>query len=483
MSKGTRGKRRSTAKRIACALVAMLAACADPAPLEPERPPNILVYMIDTLRAPELGTYGSTITHTPVIDALARDSTLFERAKAPTPTTRYSIASLLAGVPPEVHGVEQASGVLPAGPSPLAWLPELLREEGYWTAAVVANPNVDAIFGFDRGFDTFVGLYEERSDLRIGRPRDLTHTAPAVIRRALEVIDAAPQGRPFFLFVLSIDPHGPFTPPAPWDTHYDPRLAGAGAGRLASLRIFDRRQRAGEPVDVDKLLALYRGEISFADASLAELLDGLRARHLLDETLFALTADHGEEFLEHGLRGHGRTIHEETVHIPLLMRHPGHFEAGHRRGDPVDLLDLGATLAWMGGASPPDYWPGRDLRGELTPRAIFGSSRNTPEHHYASVERDGFKRIENERTGEALLFDLRDDPREQKPLDESAHAERSAALGAELASFRRESAALRERLIGAGAAAIPEEELPADIRARLESLGYIEESISPPHTP
>ena len=122
-----------------------------------------------------------------------------------------------------------------------------------------------------------------------------------------------------------------------------------------------------------ELLAKYRGEVSFTDAAFGDLISWMRERGSLDDTLVVLTADHGEEFAEHGNKGHGKTLYEEVVAVPLILRHPGSFESG-RHTENVDLMDLGATLAAVGGARPPDQWTGRDLRGALTPAPVFSTS-------------------------------------------------------------------------------------------------------------
>jgi arylsulfatase A-like enzyme len=222
-----------------------------------------------------------------------------------------------------------------------------------------------------------------------------------------------------------------------------------------------------------ELLASYRGEVSFADSAFGDLIAWLRERGILDDTLVVLTADHGEEFAEHGNKGHGKTLYEEVVAIPLVLRHPESFEAGRRRAQNVDLMDLGATLAAVAGAPIPDDWPGRDLRGPLASGVVVSTSRLRNAHRYTALTRDNFKLIENELTQDTELYDLRLDPWERRPLDPALHPEPATALAGELEKHRAQSAALRERMDECRPT-LAEDELPSGIRERLESLGYID---------
>jgi arylsulfatase A-like enzyme len=432
--------------------------------------PSILIYMIDTLRARDVGAYGADVTRTPAMDAFAAESALFENAKTPSSWTRPAVASLITGVSPSVHGVETFHDVLSTCDASQVRLPELLQAEGYFTGAVVANPQVDPIFGFGPGFDSFQGLYEARTDRHRPTVEEMISSAPTVVDAARRFIEEAPTGRPFFLFVLTIDPHGPYDPPPPYDSMYDPRAVGvevSGPGGFEELR---RRMEAGRTSP--ELLAKYRGEVSFADAAFGDLISWMRERGSLDDTLVVLTADHGEEFAEHGNKGHGKTLYEEVVAVPLILRHPGSFESG-RHTENVDLMDLGATLAAVGGARPPDQWTGRDLRGALTPAPVFSTSLLRDGHLYRALTRGTLKLIENEETHTTELYDLRLDPGERRPLDQARYREQATALAIELQGDRERSAILRERMIECEES-LDEDEIPGGIRERLESLGYID---------
>ena len=144
---------------VAALLLLVAGACERdaPPPAGPSAPPNILVYVVDTLRADALPAYGNTVVETPTIDALAADGVLYPEARSVSSWTRASVASMLTGLYPEAHGVEtRADAVAPE----LTLLPELLSGRGYTTAAILTNPNLGSFYGFDQGFDTFVELYD-----------------------------------------------------------------------------------------------------------------------------------------------------------------------------------------------------------------------------------------------------------------------------------------------------------------------------------
>jgi len=437
-----------------------------------ESRPNIIVYMVDTLRADELGSYGSAVTLTPFIDEFAREAELFERASVSAPSTRASIASFLTGVPPSVHGVETGLHGLFGPTAALRRLPELLQAQGYYTGALVANPNVDPVFGFKAGFDHYLGLYRQAGTPRPPSSLDLIYTAPMMVAEVRKFIEQAPVDQPFFLFVLSIDPHGPYTPPSPYDSKYDERAAGGEAGTMKNLLRIDRLLEAGRPVSMDLTRALYRGEISYADQAFGELMAWMNARGLDDDTVVVLTSDHGEAFGEHGDRGHGKTVYQETVQVPLIIRHPQHFAGSRRRNENVNLLDLSATLASIAGATPPDYWPGRDLRGPLSPRPIFSMS-HPPDHAYTTTIVGDYKLIEDELGGSTRLFDLALDPLEERPLDASIHQSALTDMTQTLVRFREISAELHSMMVS-GQLSLDAEEIPDSIREQLQSLGYVE---------
>lgn len=448
------------------------------APAAPGDKPNILVYMIDTLRADELGCYGAAVTKTPAIDRFARQGVVFVNAHSAAPATRPSIASFFTGVASPAHGLEKnLVGFLPKEPGGMPRAHELLRAQGYYTVGIVANPNVDAFFGFARGWDAYHGLYERKPLPGQPAPRsdDLVTTADMVVDRVREEIDKAPRDKPFYLFVLSIDPHDPYTPPAPYDTMYD---KDADAKRDGSINVlqqqFDAAVKAGRPPTptVERIRALYRGEVSFADEQFGRLLDWMAERGILDRTLVALTADHGEEFLEHGRRGHGHTLFQEQLRVPLVLRHPALFQPG-RIDEPVSLLDLSATLVLAGGASKPDYWTGRDLRQGVRPATIF-AAQNSVDGLRRAVRFGNEKLIRDEKSGQQDAYDLIADPGELHPMQGDAKRRADRALGAQLRKFQEANKAILESYARHSADAQPDR-TPDELVRKLKALGYVGE--------
>ncbi len=428
--------------------------------------PDILVYMVDTLRADELEPYGAAVTRTPNLARFAEEAALFERAYALSANTRASIASFLTGVAPLVHGAENTFQSLGRDAS-LARLPGLLAEAGYATAAVVANPNVATVFGFDVGFGRYEELYSgaiEAGPVLMGK---LEADGETVLKRVRSVLAEAQRDKPLFLFVLSIDPHSPYDPPGEYDVLYDPDVDGERDGSLRAVLSFDRRLERGRTPSPDKLRALYRGEVTYSDQVFGQLLNALEDEGRLDQTLIVFTADHGEEFVDHGRRGHGKSLYEEVTRVPLIVRYPAMFDAGTREGM-VDLTDVAATLLSVAGAEAPPYWRGRDLRGNLPAQPIFSSLRKST-LELATVRFEGRKAIRNLRSGACEYFDLVQDPAEEDPLTGARAQAAAVLLDPLLEEFQSRALELRGRLVGSGG---PSEPLSPELEESLRALGY-----------
>jgi len=301
--------------------------------------PNILLYVVDTLRADAVGAYGDTAMHTPAADRLAAEGIRFARAYANASWTRPSMATLLTGTYPRTHGAIGRQDALRSG---LPTLATELRARGYHTAAVFANPNVGAAFGFAEGFDDFIPLYPPRLGHGQTLPQEQIGTAVNVVNRAIDWLRAH-RRQPFFLLVFSVDPHAPYEPPPPYNTMYDAEYTGHIDGSMESVFALLAGAAMGTPPparDVQHLRALYHGEVTFNDAHLARLLGELDDQHLTDNTLVVFTSDHGEEFYEHGHGDHGHSLYEELIHIPLIMRWPRVTARGTVYPDAVQLADL-----------------------------------------------------------------------------------------------------------------------------------------------
>jgi arylsulfatase len=343
---GPRRRSAGAAALAAAALTAVLAACAPP----PR--PSIVLVTIDTLRADHLGCYGYGRPVSPRIDALARDSTLFEAARTTLPRTTQSVASILTGRLPKSHG---ARGLFARLPETNTTLAEILKRAGFDTAAVVSNTFLRPRQGFEQGFD----LYDNPED------RWDADSAAAITAVAVRWLDARPADRPFFLWAHYLDPHWLYEPPAPWDRAFDPGFDrpftlydDLEAGRLTKGQVI-----FGDVVDEAQarhVVALYDGEIARTDAAVGALLDRLAA--IDGPVLTVLTSDHGESLGEHGYHyAHGEYLYEEGLRIPLIIRYPKVVAAGARERGAVLNIDIAPTILALAGIPGMQGVEGRPL--------------------------------------------------------------------------------------------------------------------------
>jgi arylsulfatase A-like enzyme len=406
----------------AAILAAPLAARGSRHPLEKPIPragaPNVLLVSIDSLRADHLGCYGYHRDTTPRLDALAREGVRFERVVAPSPWTLPSHVTMLTGLPPERHGVVE-DGMRAA--SETVFLAETLRAHGYETAGFAAGPYLDAAFGFAQGFDRYDDYTLAPASLRGSHRGSTSAESVSLVLEWLDGRARSPGTRPFFVFLHMWDVHYDYTPPAPFERLFDPGYAG---------RIDPRDFETGahihanmDAADLAHIVALYDGEIAFVDHHLGRLLDTLRARGVLDDTVVVVTADHGEEFFEHGRKGHQKALYDESLLVPLLVRYPRRLPAGAVVRDQVRLMDVPRTILGLAGIDP-----GADFG--VSPSAFLSSVDLTP---LARGEGGGtgappavselFGRVVSIRTATAKwisrggeLYDLLSDPAEHDNL-------------------------------------------------------------------
>lgn len=368
--------------------------------------PNVLVYLVDTLRRDRLGVYGYPRDTSPRLDAFAREAIVFENAYSPTSWTRPAAASLLSGLSPVRHRTSGRAHRLPEG---VALLGEHFQAAGYRTLAVSTNPNVIPLWGFDRGFDRFDDLDSTGNPAR----------ADAVVDHTLAALAELPPDQPFFYYVHTMDPHTPYDPPPDY------------------AQKFAKNEIDGP--------GLYDGEIAFGDAEFGRLLDRLRELGRYDDTLIVYVSDHGEELGDHGGYYHGVTLFEEVVRIPLLIRLPGNARAGERVARLATLMDILPTLLAAAGRDVPDGLDGIDLLADGDPaeeRPVFFDLTLDFNIHHTNVLRGvrsgRFKYVRRTRPVEReLLFDLAEDPNERNNLAMSQPGQiepLAALLDARLAS-------------------------------------------------
>jgi len=426
---------------------------ADPTVTKPgsadssEPRPNVLVYLIDTLRSDRLGCYGYPRDVSPNIDAFATEATLFEQVVSQSSWTKASVASMFTGVWPPAHGATGWKHILPEGFDTLA---EILSAAGYQTVAFSGNPNVVEAYGMGQGFDEF--------------HRELKRTSEEFNRMAFDWLDRRDPERPFFLYLHTMDPHAPYEPPEP----YRERLA-ADADRMPGWQPSWKWPLEALPF----LSNLYDAEVAFNDASFGALLDELRERDLYRDTLIVLVSDHGEEFKEHGRWRHGAALYAESLEVPMIVRLPGQSE-GSRVVTPVQQVDLMPTVLGALGLEVPQVVQGRNLlaaaaeTGRETrkmPR-IFSHLKLGKSPLFYSLMDGDWKLIRTESDEEVRveLFNWREDPGETLNLAEDFPVRTAWMLQT-----------IRERLAASEPPATQEDAIvDPELEESLEALGYLE---------
>jgi arylsulfatase A-like enzyme len=436
----------------------------------PASRPDVVFVLVDTLRSDRLGVYGSQSgARTPVMDRLAAGSILYERAYAPSSWTLPSIASIFMGQPPHEHGVFQFLVHLP-GRSPT--MAEVLRDAGYETAAFIANTAIGSNTGHDRGFDEFEVL--ESPELATNATAYVQ--AEGVIARALGWLDArSRRDRPFFLYLHFMDPHAPYavhpgiTPERSADVGLSDEQLNLRA--VFGSHVKNDARRASywrlSPQEKARVGQLYDGEVSYFDQQLGTLLAGLAERGILDGAIVVLTGDHGEELGEHDLYGHGITLFQPELRVPLMIKLPRGERSGRVRRL-VQTTGIGATLFREGGIPRP-----RSFTAEAVPLADEPRHADAVESEMQAV--DGVYvaphrrvRVEDTRkafetaNGSLLVTDLATDPSEL-----ALHSPSDAAELTLVATLRASGATDPSR--GAPASAT----IDPTTRRRLEALGYV----------
>jgi arylsulfatase A-like enzyme len=331
----------------------------------PEAPPDVLIITIDTLRPDRLSAYGFRGHETPRIDRLAAEGALFERAYSDTPWTTPSMASVMTGTYPTVHGFK-SSNANRLGLENLT-LAEILSERGYATAAVLGSFPLDSIYQLDQGFDHYDDAFttpiwifpgHETYPLESEFREDPEGQAMFAMAKAMndsrrtdaEVTDAAAawlsraREGPFFLWVHYFGPHSK----PDWTVPEDERLA--------------------------RQLARYDPDVRITDREVGRLLDALDATGRGEDTLVVFHADHGESLGERGYVGHGNLLNEASMRIPLVLRWPGHVAAGVRIPRLARNVDVFPTVLEAAGLPLPEHASGESLLRAVavTPRAILG---------------------------------------------------------------------------------------------------------------
>ncbi len=416
--------------------------------------PNIVVLVLDGASAKRMGLYGGKEDTTPVLDALGRESVVFDAVVTQAVYTIASIGSLLTGQYPERH---QSVSFADRLRGDVVTLPSILSRAGYRTAAFPGNAVVSKTFGLDRGYQDFFPVWERRG---------YTGHGDSVVSAFESWIAERPQ-EPFFAYLHLREPHFPYNPPPPYDTRFGPDAPfPGGIEDAAVVDELNRKAASGEPPSEEVLArvrGLYLGNLAYADSLVGKVLGMLEP-----STVVVVTADHGEALFEHGYLGHNTQLYEESIRIPLLIRAPGF--APRRVRDLVELIDLTPTLLELAGVAEASGLQGRSLVPALAgsplsnPRLAFSRTLWAKPRYSARGER--FKLIWDSRTGASELYDLENDPEERRTVESRL---REGHLKEELFLWYREQERLKARDPSPDDAVLSEED-----RRRLESLNYVE---------
>jgi arylsulfatase A-like enzyme len=412
--------------------------------------PNVILIVVDTLRRDRLGVYGHEPTLTPAVDAFAADAVRYEEAYAQAPWTTPSVGALLASRYPQALGITRRRSALPEEP---VLLPETLQGAGYETGAVVSNLFCSSRWNFGQGFSFF--------DDSVARGYEDV-TSSEVTDRAIEFVDRDREG-PFFLWIHYFDPHflyvlhPEFVPP----TDYEGRINDAmGYEKLDKLQ-----EKGLTDADVAEMFRRYDSEVGYTDRQVGRFLAHLRERGLYENAVVIFTADHGEAFLEQGVLGHGRTLQQDLVNVPLLMKIPG--VAPGVVESTVQLVDVAPTvLDRLGLPEPSTGFVGRSLLGqpdEEEPHPAFFSTMLAGDTRGVVIA--GMKLTERKRTGERVLFDVDADPGERNNLA-AEQPQTVEALGVLLDAWADQVQEGKEHAV--------ELDLTDAERERLEALGYVQ---------
>jgi arylsulfatase A-like enzyme len=432
-------------------------------------PANVVLIVVDTLRADALGAYGAARPTSPNLDALASRSLVFERSFATAPWTLPSVASLFTGTYPSLHGQTESEGPLARLSDDLVTMAEVMRASGYDTAAFSAHPWVSPEFGLGQGFanEDFHVFAVPGGDARV------TAAATGWIRARRENAN----GRRFFAYLHYLRPHTPYNPTreaqravlgsVPAAPPFSAALARVHQDQ--AFTVLDEAARRGEvtAADVEYLRGMYEAEVRMADYEVGKVLAALSEQGFGEDTLVVVTSDHGEAFLEHGLMVHGTALHQEMLRVPLIVHLPGQATAS-RVQHAVQQVDVLPTVLEAIGLPVPAQvqgrvrLPGRD-RGATT---VFAESpfgiRET------RVMERGFALLGDPRAPAGQrLYHLPDDPMELR--DAAGRFPREARrLRRELDGFLRHNEKRRQALARTPPA------ISAETRERVRSLGYAE---------
>ncbi|MFT4571085.1 MAG: arylsulfatase A-like enzyme [Hyphomicrobiaceae bacterium] len=438
---------------------------------------NVLLISLDSLRADHVHCYGYERETSPTIDRLAAEGVRFANAISTSSWTLPAHLTMFTSRYQTSHGVAVDTHTLN---SSIPTLGEIMKAAGYATAGFISGPYVAGHYGYDRGMDTYVDLsqgYDHRAEARA------TIASPAINEHALDWL-AEHHEEPFFLFLHYFDIHYDFIPPPPYDSMFDPDYTGTMDGTL----FIERKDVNADmnPRDLEHIKALYDGEIRFTDEHVGLILDRLRDYGVLDNTLVVLVSDHGDEFFEHGNKGHHRTVYDEVLRVPFVVRLPGGDRAGTVIEDQASLVDVMPTILGHTGIAGPPHMEGRNIlrtpHADNKREAVYaefydkrGFNVQVARRTLQSKVIQHFNRITHPSSDAVEFYDIAADPDEQHdlhPLNPGAGARETDELD-HLAAWIDQSWRNWREFQHLGGDAGPAVEIDDEMAERLRQLGYV----------
>jgi len=342
---------------------------------------NVIIILLDAVRYDHLGCYGYGRETSSNIDRLAANGVIFENAFAQSSHTGESVPSLFTSTYPSTHNVRMLTSALPKN---ILTLPSIFKLHGYKTAIFSTNPNVSTTFGYNIGVDDFIGprldlikstiLSHLLTSFSLKVPvlgevsnyifrftyslfpskNSLNSTDASLVTQKIISWLSENQDEPFFLYIHYTGGHSPYIPPKPYDRLFDPDYPNKPVANYPeSLGIFlpFSEGKSMPQRELENLIAQYDGEIFYHDINLRFLFNHLTKLGLDNKTIMVLTSDHGEEFFDHNGWGHGHSLFDEVIHIPLIFYGPGLIPEGKRIQELVELVDIFPTLCSLCGIS------------------------------------------------------------------------------------------------------------------------------------
>ncbi|MGB8952214.1 MAG: sulfatase [Candidatus Aminicenantales bacterium] len=433
--------------------------------------PNILLIVLDTVRADHLSLYGYTKETSPFLSELARESIVYELAISPAPWTLPSHASIFTGQFPSLHQATTEHRLLH---SKFITIAEILRTIGYKTVGFSCNSLVGTVTNLNKGFDQFFELFKINHDnplqelsflnvlahvfskskkINLGTDNSKVRAAIAndYIKAWLDNWENQGPRQPFFIFINYLDAHLPYVPPEPYKSKFLKSPISQTIDRLCSQDWLDEAFRlmglrgSASKEEYEQLAELYDGEIAYLDGQVQELINNLKMRGILDNTCLIIVSDHGENLGEHnGLLDHCLSMHQTLLHVPLIIRFPRYFPKGVRYPANVSTMSIFSTILEVAEAnSSPEFppqvepLPKNKERMDLPPTIseyslpvwelglltsiVPGVDIRPYAIRQRAIQDESWKLVWQS-DGKSKLFNLISDPREENPLEPTSES-------------------------------------------------------------